>query len=77
MATKFKEYRAFSVWQALLYALIPNFEEDVDPGNPLHQIAVQSAILQISEFVGDRAAREAIQSVAKKSIAANAQKLAK
>lgn len=77
MATRIKEYRAFSVWQALLYSLIPNFEEEVDPGNPVHQIAVQSAILQLADLVGDKAAREGIQSIAKKSIAANAQKLAK
>jgi hypothetical protein len=68
---------AFSFWQAFLYRLIPNFEEEIDPNNPLHQIAVQSAIHEMANSISDRAARAEIQGIAKKAIANIATKNAK
>ena len=76
MAPK-NEKVAFSFWQAWLYQLIPNLEEMVDPNNPLHQIAVHSAIHEMAKVISDRAVREGIQSVTKKSIVNIAQKIAK
>jgi hypothetical protein len=68
---------AFSFWQAWLYHLIPNLEEVVDPSNPHHQIAVQSAIHEMAKLISDRAVRDGIQSTANKGIAVIAQKYAK
>ena len=68
---------AFSVSQAFLYHLIPNWEEIVDPNNPLHQIGVHSAIHEMANAIADRAARTAIQTASKQAIAAIAQKAAK
>ncbi|MGH9874468.1 MAG: hypothetical protein ACRD9S_18590 [Pyrinomonadaceae bacterium] len=65
---------AFSVSQAFLYHLIPNWEEIVDPNNPLHQIGVHSAIHEMANAISDRGARTAIQSAAKKAIASIAAK---
>jgi hypothetical protein len=68
---------AFSVWQGWFFQQFPNWEEIIDPNNPLHQIAVQSAIHEMANLVSDRAVRDGIQSTAKKSIASIAQKNAK
>ena len=76
MARK-KNIVAFNFWQAFLYHLIPNLEEIVDPNNPLHQIAVHSAIHEMAKVISDRAVREGIQGITKKSIANIAQKIAK
>ena len=76
MATR-KVPNAYSFWQAWLYARIPNLEEIIDPNNPLHQIAVQTAIYEMANLVADRTARAEIQGIAKKAIGANAQKFAK
>ena len=65
---------AFSFWQAWLYQLIPNLEEMVDPSNPLHQIAVHSAIHEMANSISDRTVRAGIQGTAKKAIANIAQK---
>jgi len=72
-----KERVAFSYWQAWFFAHIPNWEEIVDPNNPLHQIGVQSAIHEMANLVSDRAVRTAIQGTVKKSIAEIAAKNAK
>ncbi len=79
MATKKAKFDrvAFSWFQAWLYQLIPNLEEIIDPNNPLHQIAVHSAIHEMATAISDRAVRDGIQSTAKKSIANIAQKNAK
>jgi hypothetical protein len=68
---------AYSFFQAWLYELIPNLEEKVDPNNPLHQIAVHSAIHEMANAISDKAVRDGIQSNSKKSIAAIATKLAR
>lgn len=68
---------AFSYWQAWLYQLIPNLEELIDPNNPLHQIAVHSAIHELANSISDRAVRDGIQGTAKKAIANIATKNAK
>ncbi|MEP6569967.1 MAG: hypothetical protein ABJC10_09350 [Acidobacteriota bacterium] len=65
---------AFSVSQAFLYHLIPNWEEIVDPNNPLHQIGVHSAIHEMANAIADRTARAAIQATTKKAIAGIAAK---
>jgi len=75
MATKVPT--AYNYWQAWFYHQIPNWEEIIDPNNPLHQIAVQSAIHELATLVSDRAVREGIQGIATKSIAALAAKAAK
>ena len=72
-----KKLVASSVFQNWFYHMFPNWEEIVDPNNPLHQIAIQSAIHAMANAISDRGARAAIQSAAKKSIAATAQKLGK
>ena len=66
--------KAFSISQALLYQLIPNYEEMIDPTNPLHQIGVHSVIHELANAIADRTARTAIQGAAKKSIATIAAK---
>ena len=66
---------ASSVFQNWFFHMFPNWEEIVDPNNPLHQIAIQSAIIAMADAVSDRSARAAIQGAAKKSIAATAKKL--
>lgn len=76
MAPK-KDRVAFSVWQAWFFQQFPNWEEIIDPNNPFHQIAVQSAIHEMANLVSDRATRDGIQGIAKKSIANIAQKNAK
>jgi hypothetical protein len=68
---------AFSMWQAWLYQLIPNIEENVDPNNPLHQIAVHSAIHELATSISDRAVRDGIQTTARKNIANIATKYGK
>ena len=68
---------AFSYWQAWFFAHIPNWEEIIDPNNPLHQIGVQSAIHELANLVADRAVRDSVQGTVKKSIANIAQKYAK
>jgi hypothetical protein len=75
MATKVPNAYSFS--QALLYRLIPNFEEEIDPNNPMHQIAVQTVIHEMAGLVSDRATRDGIQGFAKKGIANMASKTAK
>jgi hypothetical protein len=65
---------AFSVSQAFLFHLIPNWEAIVDPNNPLHQIGLHSAIHEMANAVADRAAKTAIQGAAKKAIATIAAK---
>ena len=77
MAPKSNVPNAFSFWQAWLYHLIPNLEEVIDPNNPMHQIAVQSSIHEMANLISDRAAREGIQGIAKKSIATIAARNAK
>lgn len=67
---------AFSVSQAFLYRLIPNWEEIVDPNNPLHQIGVHSAIHEMANAISDKTARAGIQSASKKAIASIASKYA-
>ena len=69
--------QAFSVWQAWFYQQIPNWEEIIDPNNPLHQIAVHSAIHEMAGVLSDKAVRDGIQGTAKKSIAGIAQKYVK
>jgi len=76
MAPK-KNRVAFNWWQAWFFQQIPNWEEIIDPNNPLHQIAVHSAIHEMATAISDRAVRDGIQSTAKKSIANIAQKNAK
>ncbi len=66
---------ASSVAQNWFFHMFPNWEEIVDPNNPLHQIAVQSAIHEMAKAISDRSARATIQSAAKKGIANAAQKL--
>ena len=68
--------RAYSASQALLYHLIPNWEEIVDPNNPLHQIGVHAAIHEMASAISDRATRASIQATAKKAIASIAAKTA-
>jgi hypothetical protein len=68
---------AFSYWQALFFRIFPNWEEEVDPNNPLHQIAVASGIHEMAKLVSDRATRDEIQGIAKKFIANTAAKNAK
>jgi len=68
---------AFSYWQAWFFSQIPNWEEIIDPNNPLHQIGVQSAIHELAGLVSDRAVRDSIQGPIKKSIANIAAKNAK
>ena len=75
MAPKHKA--ALSVWQSWFFQQFPNWEEIVDPNNPLHQIAVQSAIHEMANLISDRAVRDGIQGIARKSIATIAQKNAK
>ncbi len=78
MATRVpKVPNAYDFWQALFFRLIPNWEEIIDPNNPLHQIHVHSAIHEMANSISDRAARDGVQSAAKKSIASIAQKFAK
>ena len=69
MAPKATDKVAFSYWQAWLYHLIPNLEEMVDPRNPLHQIAVHSAIHEMANSISDRAVRDGIQGTSRKAIA--------
>ena len=77
MVTKANVPNAYSFWQALLYQLIPNLEEVVDPNNPMHQIGLQAAIHEMANSISDRAARAEIQGAAKKAIANIAAKNAK
>ena len=70
-----KDKVAFSVWQAVFFHIFPNWEELIDPNNPLHQIAVHGAIHEMANAVSDRAARDGIQKAAKKAIAGIAQKM--
>jgi len=70
-----KKFAASSAAQNWFFHMFPNWEEIVDPNNPLHQIAVQSAIHAMANAISDRGARAAIQGAASKSIAATAQKL--
>ena len=73
MATK--KLAASNVWQNWFFHMFPNWEEIVDPNNPLHQIAIQSAIHEMANAISDRTARAAIQGAAKKSIAGISKKL--
>jgi hypothetical protein len=66
---------ASSVAQNWFFHMFPNWEEIVDPNNPLHQIAIQSAIHDMANAISDRSARAAIQGAAKKSIAAISKKI--
>jgi hypothetical protein len=59
---------ASSVPQNWFYHMFANYEQMVDPNNPLHQIAIYSAIHQMAKALSDRGAREGIQSVARKAI---------
>ena len=52
-----------------------NWEEPIDPNNPLHQMSLYLAMHEMAEILPDRAARAQIQSIIKKSIAEIAQKL--
>lgn len=65
------------MYQAWLYQLIPNLEDTIDPNNPLHQIAVHSAIHEMATAISDKAVRDGIQSNSKKSIASIATRYAK
>ena len=76
MATR-KVPNAFSYWQALLYTLIPNVEEWVDPNNPMHQIGLQAAIHEMANSISDKGARAEIQGASKKAIANIANRNAK
>lgn len=68
---------AFSFWQALLYQLIPNLEETIDPNNPMHQIGLHASIHEMANSVSDRASRAEIQGIAKRAIANIANKATK
>jgi hypothetical protein len=68
---------ASSVYQSWFFHMFPNWEEIVDPNNPLHQIAIYSAIHEMAQATSDRAAREAITSAARKAISTAAQKTGK
>jgi hypothetical protein len=68
---------ASSVYQNWFFSMFPNWEEIVDPNNPLHQIAIHSAIHEMAQVTSDRAARQAIQTAARKAIASAAEKVGK
>ena len=72
-----RKFVASSAAQNWFFHMFPNWEEIVDPNNPLHQIAVHSAIHAMANAISDRSARAAIQGAVTKSIAATAQKLGK
>jgi len=55
------------------YHMFQNWEESVNPNNPLHQIAIYSAIHEMANAITDRGARATIQGATTKSIAATAQ----
>ena len=69
MATKRLASSYFQNWFSHMFA---NWEEMVDPNNPLHQIAIYSAIHEMANAISDRGARDGIQSVARKAISKTA-----
>lgn len=66
----------FASYYHFITHFIPNWEEIIDPNNPRHQMSLYLAMHEMAEILPDRATRVQIQSIAKKSVAEIAQKLA-
>ena len=65
----------FASYYHFITHFIPNWEEPIDPNNPLHQMSLYLAMHEMAEILPDRAVRAQIQSITKKSVAEIAQKL--
>ena len=65
----------FSSYYHFITHFIPNWEEIVDPNNPLHQMSLLAGIHEIAGALPDRALRSQLQSITKKAIAEVAQKI--
>jgi hypothetical protein len=65
----------FSSYFHFITHFIPNWEEEIDPSNPTHQLSLMMGIHEMAEVVPDRAVRTQLQGITKKSMAEIAKKI--
>ena len=67
----------FSSYYHFITHFVPNWEEIIDPRNPVHRLSLLLGIKEMTELLPDRAVRTQLQNITKKAISDTAQEIAR